>query len=73
MAEFKNTTTWTYDNRDSITVKDASCFAEAYDAAATFLDLEISESSHDYFLLSDMEGGDTENNTYVFRVRCYDK
>lgn len=74
MSEFQNTTTWTYDNRDSITVKGASCYAEAYNDATTFLDRETSgDPRSDYFINSDMEGDDTENNTYVFRVRCYDK
>ena len=74
MSEFQNTTTWTYDNRDSITVKGACCYAEAYNDATTFLDRETSgHPSYDYTIASDMEGDDTENNTYVFRVRCYDK
>lgn len=76
MSEFQNTTTWTYDNRDSITVKGASCYAEAYNDATTFLDRETSgDPSSDYVIASDLEGDDDEsgNDTYVFRVKCYDK
>lgn len=66
------TVNWTYDNRDSVTVKNAPCEEIAANYAAEFIN-DIDDPESDYALDVRLGCEDDGQDEYTFRVKCYDK
>lgn len=69
MKDQTATATWTYDNRDSITVTGTNDAAEAVNTAEQFLEDQLGDESENYAIQD--HGQEPENGRVVYAVKCY--